>query len=202
MRQAMRCRLIVLAFACCLPAVCFALNLQSPKVVRVVPISPASPETVTLTPLKDPATVDQIREYLRLSGELEAYRARWTAALDKQRSIGVHQYWPEAFWASVKNEMQKEDLVPMYITLYQHGISRDLMQNVLDTYHTVGATLFKLSPACYKFTLAEFTMKDDAKQLTLAKTLEVMGRVYPVYKPQIKAASDRYLADHPNPVNK
>jgi hypothetical protein len=40
------------------------------------------------------------------------------------------------------------------------------------------------------------------EKLRLAKTLEVTEKVYANYKPQIKAASARYWADHPNSVDK
>jgi hypothetical protein len=158
---------------------------------------PASPEVpVTLAPPKNPATVEQIREYLRLSGDMDSFRARWIAAVDKNRSIGA-PYWPESFWTNIKAEMGKTDLMPMYVTLYQHGISKDLMQEVLNTYHLVGATLFKLSPAAYKLNVAQQAMADDTNKLTLAKTLEVIQKVYAIYKPQIEEARARYLAEHP-----
>jgi hypothetical protein len=45
-------------------------------------------------------------------------------------------------------------------------------------------------------------MADDVEKLRLAKTLEVIEKVYANYKPQIKAAGARYRADHPNSVDK
>jgi hypothetical protein len=199
MRRAMRHPLMVFAIACCLQGA-LAQSQRSPT---IVPVSPTSPNaSVTLTPLSDPATVDQIHEYLRLSGDLDSYRASWIAAVDKERSKGVFQYWPESFWTDLKAEMGKTDLMPMFITWYQHGISRDLMQEVLNTYHAVGAILFKVSPACYKLVVAQRAMADDTNKLRLAKTLEVTQRVYAIYKPQIKAASAGYLAEHPELVGK
>jgi hypothetical protein len=76
------------------------------------------------------------------------------------------------------------------------------MQEVLNTYHAVGATLFQISPAAYKLTTAQRAMADDVNRLRLAKTLEVTEKVYAAYKPQIKAASARYQVDHPNLVDK
>ena len=198
----MRHPLIVFAIACCLQGTALAQS-QRPQTSVSVPVSPASPWTpVTLPPLKDPATVDQIREYLRLSGDLDSYRARWIAAVDKERTLGERQYWPETYWTDLKAEMGKTDLMPMFITWYQHGVSRDLMQEVLNTYHLVGATLFQVSPACYKLAVAQHAMADDVEKLRLAKTLEVIEKVYANYKPQIKAAGARYRADHPNSVDK
>ncbi len=98
--------------------------------------------------------------------------------------------------------MGKTDLMPMYITWYQHGVSRDLMQEVLNTYHLVGATLFLVTPANYKLTVAQHAIASDVDQLRLAKTQEVIRKVYAMYKPQIQAASARFRADNPNSVNK
>jgi hypothetical protein len=197
----MRHPLIAFAVACCLQGTALAQVQRSPATASV-PVSPLSWAPVTLPPLKDPATVDQIREYLRLSGDLDSYRTRWIAAIDKERSLGERQYWPESFWTDVKAEMGKTDLMPMFINWYQHGVSRDLMQEVLNTYHLVGATLFQVSPACYKLAVAQHAMADDVEKLRLAKTLEVIEKVYANYKPQIKAAGARYRADHPNSVDK
>jgi hypothetical protein len=201
MRRAIRHPLIVFAIACCLQDAPIAQSQPPPKTVRV-PVSPASPyAAATLPPMKDSATIDQIHEYLRLSGEMDAYRTRWIAAVGKNRSRGA-QYWPESFWTDLKAEMGRTDLLPMYVALFQHGISRDLMQEVLNTYHTVGATLFKVSPARYKLAVAELAMADDTDKLTLAKTLEVTEKVYTICKPQIAAARTRYLAEHPESIGK
>lgn len=201
MRRAVRHPLIVFVIASCLQGVCGAQPQAAPKSLRM-PASQSSPDASSaLPPMKDPATGDQIREYLRLSGEMEAYRGRWIAAVDKNRSIGA-PYWPESFWTSIKAEMGKTDLMPMFIIWYQHGISRDLMQEVLNTYHTVGATLFNISPARFKLAAAEHAMENDTDKLRLAKTLEVIQKVYTIYKPQIAAARASYLVEHPDMVGK
>jgi hypothetical protein len=166
----------------------------------VVTISPA-PGTPILTPIADPATPGQIREYLQLSGDLESFRARWVAALDQNRSLGA-PYWPESFWTAAKTAMQNADLAPMFVTLFQHGISRELMQEVLDAYHSLGAANFTGSMACMKLGTAESALAGDMEHLKLAKTLEVLNKVYADYKPQIKAARERYLAEHPDYVDK
>ena len=69
--------------------------------------------------------------------------------------------------------MQKTDLMPMYITLFQHEISRELMQRVLDAYKRFGADHFTESLECIELGGAELSMKADADKLTLAKTLEI-----------------------------
>jgi len=149
----------------------------------------------------DAATIGQIHEYLQLSGDLDSFRLRWIAAVDKNRSIGA-PYWPESFWAALKEEMQKADLMPMFVILYQHGISTSLMQEVLDTYHMLGTANFRGSPACFKLGDAELAMTADMDRLKLVKTQEVLNKVYTAYKPPIKAARLRYQADHPDWVDK
>lgn len=190
--------LIVLTGSGLLLGTVCAQDKQTPRIVR----SPASLDiSASLPPLKDPATADQIREYLRLSGDLDSFRVSWIAALDKNRAIGA-PYWPESFWTALRSEMQKTDLIPMFITLYQHGISKDLMQEVLDAYHRLGIEHFRGSPECFKLGNAELALSSDMDKLKLAKTQEVFGKVYAVYKPQIKAARARYQAEHPEWVDK
>jgi len=155
----------------------------------------------SLPSLPDPATVGQIREFLRLSGDMDSLRLRWIAALDKNRAIGA-PYWPESFWTAIKEEMRNTDLLPMYITLFQHDVSRDLMQEVLDTYHRLGVDHFQGSPACFKLGDPNLGLAADMDKLKLAKTQEVVSKVYAVYKPQIKAARLKYKAEHPDWVDR
>ena len=188
--------LIALVAANLLRDTTYAQDKQAPKIVRS-PVSPTSPDlAASLPPLKDAATDDQIREYLRLSGDLDSFRLRWISALDKNRSIG-EPYWPESFWTALKAKMQQSDLMPMFVTFYQHGISKGLMQEVLDAYHMLGTAHFQGSPACFKLGTAELSMTADMDKLKLAKTEEVFAEVYAAYKPQIKAARAQYLAEHP-----
>jgi hypothetical protein len=188
---------IILTLFCLLPGI--ACTPDAPKLTR----PPASSADVTdsLPPLKDPATVDQIQEYLRLSGDMDAYRLRWIAAVDRNRSIGA-PYWPESFWTDIKAEMKTTDLTPMFVAVYQHDVSKKLMQEVLDSYHARGLEHLQGSLARFRFALAQLGMRDDSNRVGLAKTLEVINKVYAVYKPQIKAARVQYMADHPDWVDK
>lgn len=197
MRQIVFCSLIGFAIAGSLPGRGYGQTQQAHTTVAM-PISTASTDASgSLSPLQAPATVEQIREYLRLSGDMDAFRLSWIAALDKNRSIGA-PYWPEEFWTALKAEMQKTDLMPLYVTLYQHGISKALMDEVLDAYHTLGSEHFKGSPACFKLGDAFLRMADDMDKLKLAKTQEVAIKIYDIYKPQIKAARVQYIAEHPD----
>jgi len=98
--------------------------------------------------------------------------------------------------------MRNTDLLPMYITLFQHDVSRDLMQEVLDTYHRLGVDHFQGSPACFKLGDPNLGLAADMDKLKLAKTQEVVSKVYAVYKPQIKAARLKYKAEHPDWVDR
>jgi hypothetical protein len=79
--------------------------------------------------------------------------------------------------------MGKTDLMPLFVTLYQHAVSRELMQEVLDTYHRWGAVLFKISPAALRLGAAQAAVSDDQNKRTLANTLEITERVYTIRKP-------------------
>ncbi len=193
-------RLILLAIAGIVNTAC-AQNKQSAPSVQVSIVPASSANSPSLPPLQNPATEEQIHEYLRLSGDLDSFRLRWIAAVDENRSIG-EPYWPESFWTAIKAEMQKTDLMPMFITVYQHGVSKELMQKVIDTYRTLGTAHFQGSPACFKLGDAQLAMMPAIDKLKLAKTQEVLAKVYAVYKPQIKAARARYLAEHPDWVDK
>ena len=169
---------------------------SAPPKIQQVPVKPQSAAS-SLTPLEHPATTEQIREYLKLSGDLDSFRDRWIAALDENRSLGA-PYWPESFWTAAKEEMRKTDLVPMFTELFQHGISEDLMHEVLATYHALGRDHFKGSPACFKLGDAELSLVADMDKLKLAKTQEVLTKVYDEHKAEIKAARAKYLAEHPS----
>jgi hypothetical protein len=188
---------IIFTVFCLLPSI--ACTPDAAK----IPHQPVSSTDVadSLPPLKDPATIDQIQEYLRLSGAMDAYRLRWIAAVDMNRSIGA-PYWPESFWTDIKAEMQATDLMPMFVTVYQHEVSKELMQEVIDSYHARGLERVQGSLARFRFAVAQFEMRDDSNGVRLAKTLEVINKVYAVYKPQILAARSQYMADHPEWVDK
>ena len=155
----------------------------------------------SLTPLNDAATVDQIHEYLHLSGDLEAYRSRWMAAVDKNRSIGA-PYWPESFWTAIKDEMRNTDLMPLCVAVFQHSVSKELMQQVIDAYHRLGKEHFRGSPECFKLGEATSKTAGDMDSITLAMTQQTVLKVYAVYKPQIKAARTRWMAEHPGWTDK
>jgi hypothetical protein len=189
----------ILATACLIAPPALA-QTQQPPIIVTVQRSPAA-ETPSLQPLNDPATTGQIREYLKLSGEMDSFRARWIAAVDQNRALGA-PYWPESFWTAIKTEMQATDLFPYYVAMFQHGISKDLMQEILDAYHRLGANHFQGSPECFKLGSALVAMNDEMDALRLAKTRDVITKVYYAHKPELNAARVKYLAEHPGWTDK
>jgi hypothetical protein len=174
-----------------------ASKKEAPVTV-VVPLTPAPPDLASsFLPLQNPATKEQIREYLQLSGDVDSFRTSWVSALDQNRSLGA-PYWPESFWVAMKQEMENTDLTSVFIVYLQHGVSKDLMEEVLGTYHEVGTAHFKGTPACFKLGNALLPTSADFDKLKLQLTTETFEKVYQVYKPEIKAARAQYLKDHPD----
>jgi len=72
------------------------------------------------------------------------------------------------------------------------------MQQVLDAYRVRGAEHFQGSPECFKLGTAVAAVQGEFEKLKLDETQAVVSKVYAEYKPQIKAARARYLAEHPD----
>lgn len=98
----------------------------------------------------------------------------------------------------MKQEMQNTDLMPVFVVYFQHGVSKDLMHEVLDTYQKVGAAHFKGTSACFKLGDALVPMSSDLDKLNLQMTTATLEKVYQAHKPEIKAARAQYLKDHPD----
>jgi hypothetical protein len=196
MKQVVHSAMAVLVICTLLPSAVCAQDKHPATTVTIPESSFSTDITNSLPPLENPATKDQIQEFLRLSGEENSFRQSWIAAVDKNRSDGA-PYWPESFWTAVKEEMQKTDLTPMYVILSQHYISKELMQEVLDAYHRLGAEHFHGSQECIKLGNAVVAMNSDMDKVKLAMTRKVVLKVYAIYKPQIKAARVQYMAEHP-----
>jgi hypothetical protein len=118
------CTLIAAGFTMLVPGL--LLSQQPNPTISKSAIQSTQPNG--LIPIENHATEEQIRKYFDLSGEVNLQRQRWIVALDKNRSHGA-PYWPESFWKDMKLEMQKFDLAPGYIGLYQHYISKETMQS-------------------------------------------------------------------------
>jgi hypothetical protein len=189
-------RLVLCVIVVSFPGACRAQDKPAQQTART-PATQTLPDLLSsLTPLKNAATDEQIREYLYWSRAVDDYRTAWIAGVDNNRSHSK-PYWPETFWADIKTEMQNTDLVPMFVIWYRHTISRQLMDKVLDAYHKLGRDHFPGSPMCTEMGNAESPMKAQWDQLTVLMTRQVIAKVYTADKPQIDAARARYLAEHP-----
>ena len=176
---------------------CRAQDKPAPQTARSSAAQTLPDLLSSLTPLKNAATDEQIREYLYWSRAVDDYRTAWIAGLDNNRSH-AKPYWPESFWTDIKTEMQNADLAPMFVVWYKHTISRELMDKVLDAYLKLGREHYHGSPVCTEMGNAESPMKAQWDQLTVLMTRQVIAKVYAADKPQIDAARARYLADHPD----
>ena len=72
--------------------------------------------------IQNPANEDQSANTSASLAISEKYRTRLIHSVDNIRSVGK-PYWPESFWTSIKDEMRKDGMMPMFIVLFQHGIS-------------------------------------------------------------------------------
>lgn len=168
-----------------------------PPGAEAQPPSAAAEPPVSLAPMKKAATEAQIREYLRISGDVETYRQRWIAVVDGMRSTGK-PYWPEAFWKSVEDEMRNTDLTPTFVMILQHSISKKLMKSVLSACHKRSVEQCRATPAYAEFYQAEQTVSGDVDRMQQARTNAIIRKVFEEYKPEINAARVKYMAEHPD----
>lgn len=189
------------AILCLMLAMTFAglgtMRAQQPADNAEKPQTAAPEAEITLAPMKKAATVQQIQEYLRLSGDVEIYRERWIALVDAKRSEGK-PYWPDAFWTSVEDEMRKTDLTPSFVMIFQHAVSKKLMKQLLGACRKHTVEECRLTPEYAELYQAEQAVNADVDRMQRARTNEIIRRVFATYKPQIEAARARYAADHPD----
>jgi hypothetical protein len=149
----------------------------------------------TMTPVKDAATDDQIREYFQFSRVIEDYKAAWIGGVDKNRARS-QPYLPDSYFADIKTEIQDTDLAPPFTVWFKHTVSRDLMDKVLDAYLKLGKN-FPGSPMCIEIGKAQAPMGDQWNQLTVLLARQVVGKVNAADKVKIDDARAQYAAAHP-----
>jgi hypothetical protein len=152
---------------------------------------------VNATTIEHPLTVEQVREFLKLSGAGEIYRTGWMSSLEANRAKG-EPYWPESFWNDLHEEMQKTDLAPMVLELYTPFISSEMMQSANAYLRTHSMSQFAATPLGTKFCKLQQAADVNSQAETLKLTQATFMRVYERDKPQIKAAREKYLAAHPD----
>jgi hypothetical protein len=149
----------------------------------------------TLTPLKNAATDDQIREYLQMSHVMEDYKTAWIGSVEKSRARS-QPYLPDSYWMDIRTEIQDTDMEPAFNVWFKHTVSSDLMNRVLDAYLKLGKN-FPGSPMCTELGKAQAPMGDQWNQLTVLLARQVITKVNTADKAKIDLARARYAAEHP-----
>ena len=144
-----------------------------------------------------PLTASEVREYLRLSGAGEIYRAGWIASLDKVKSKAP-PYWPASLWIEMKLEMQKADLTPMVLEAYSPYISGDMMQTANDFLKTKSMEELKATDFGQELCAREQRSDAQAEALTLKLTVKTLGPILARHDAELKAVRAKYIAAHPN----
>jgi hypothetical protein len=144
------------------------------------------------------ATVDQFREYLKLSGVGEIWRATWIAALDPNWKRVAAPYWPASLEDDMRNEMQNTDLAPAVWSVYHSYFSQHRMSEVNALLRYKGVQGYLASPVGRDFCREWALHEDEGHQEIQRLTLEVLTTVYERDKPAVKAARARYMKEHPD----
>ena len=192
MRRSWFLRLVVCAVLVCVAGISYAKD----KGTQQNDPSAALNEFLhTLTPLKNAATDDQIREYLQMSHLVESYKTSWIGSVEKSRARSQPSL-PDSYWTDIKTESQDTDIEPAFNVWFKHTVSSDLMDRVLDAYMKLGKN-FPGSPMCTEIGKAQAPMSDQWNQLTILLARQVITKVNTADKAKIDDARARYAAEHP-----
>jgi hypothetical protein len=192
MRQSRIVRLIICAVLVYMAGAGYAKDKKAPP---NDPSAALNDLLQTMTPVKDAATDDQIREYFQFSHVIEDYKVAWIGGVDRNRARSA-PYLPESYFAHIKTEIQDTDLSPAFSAWFKHTVSRDLMDKVLDAYVKLGKN-FPGSPMCTEIGKAQAPMGDQWNQLTLLLARQVVAKVNLADKAKIDDARAKYAAEHP-----
>jgi hypothetical protein len=151
---------------------------------------PAESASNAVAPPLHPATEDQIREYLAVTGVSKAtHELVDTIAATMQSQ--APPYLPPSFWADMRAEFAKLDVVSTYVPIYQRYISQADMQAVIDFYRSpAGKNLLAVTPMLGR----------DAKAIMQEKGKEIGLAVYSRHKDEIDSAKKLYDAQHGAPA--
>ena len=192
MHQTWILRLVIFAIFIFSIPTCFAKGKKAP---RVDPSAAVNELLQSMTPVKNAATDDQVREYFQFSHVVEDYKTAWIAGVEKSRSRS-QPYLPDSYWADIKTEIQDTDLAPAFTVWFKHTVSSELMDKVLDAYLKLGKN-FLGSPMCIEIGKAQSPMGDQWNQLTVLLARQVMAKVNLADKAKIDDARAQYAAAHP-----
>lgn len=144
------------------------------------------------------ATVEQFREYLRLSGVGEIWRASWIAALDPNWKRVAAPYWPASLENDMREEMQNTDLAPAVWLVYHSYFSKSRMAEINVLLRDKGVEGYLASPVGRDFCRDWALHEDEGHQEIQRLTAEVLTRVYERDKPVVQAARAKYMKEHPD----
>jgi len=161
-----------------------ALLCQSGK-----PTAPASTSDEHIGPPAHPATEDQIREYLALTGVSRAAHTLMATMVKGMRATSA-PYYPASLWDDMDAEFQKLDLVAIYVPVYQRYLSEDEMRDVIAFYH---------SPSGQKLLSVQGFLTRDGQEIMQTKGGEIGAAVYARHKDEIEAAKKQYESNQAKP---
>ena len=162
---------------------------------KAQPSDPLNELLQSMTPLKNAATDDQIREYFQFSHVIEDYKTAWMNGIDRNRTRS-QPYIPDSYWTDLKTEVQDTDLAPAFSIWFKHTVSSELMDKVLDAYLKLGKN-FPGSPMCIELGKAQAPMGDQWNQLTVLLSRQLAAKVNAADKARIDEARAKYAAEHP-----
>lgn len=137
-------------------------------------------------PPAHPATEDQIREYMALTGVAKTTRDLFDSSVGAMQATSAPWY-PADFWDDLRSEFFKLDVVSLYIPFYQRYISQADMQAMIVFYRSpAGKNLLAVDPLIVR----------DAKVVLSERGKEIGEAVYNRHKDEIEAAKKQYEAQH------
>ncbi len=82
-----------------------------------------------------PATVEQVKQIMKLSHAAESMKAQLNASIAQQRKTG-HQILPTAFWDDFATQFEQTDLTSLLVPIYQRYYSTDDAAEIIRFYST------------------------------------------------------------------
>lgn len=147
--------------------------------------------SASIAPPSDPATEDQIREYLSLIHVDKLAHEMLAKQVDAMQTTSA-SYYPTAMWDDFRDEFAKIDVGAPYVKIYQKYLSREDMAAILAFYR---------SPSGKKLLDAQTPAIADAQKVLGAEGREIGERVVAKYKEQIEAAVKAQSAAQASPSN-
>ncbi|MGA8937943.1 MAG: DUF2059 domain-containing protein [Acidobacteriaceae bacterium] len=177
-------RIIRLLASTCVLCLAVASSAQQPA---TTPAPATSTSAVSqIAPPAHPATADQIREYMALTGASKTTHDLFNTSVTAMQATSAPWY-PASFWTDLRSEFLKLDIVTLYAPYYQRYVSQADMQAAIDFYRSpAGKNLLAVQPLIVR----------DAKVIMQKKGEDIGIEVYNRHKDEIEAAKKQYEAQH------